>query len=294
MNYLELLKTSAEKTGNCACMGLDPQIEFIPNKTGNIKKDITCFFKELFLSMKEKKLYPAAFKPNIGYYTASDKPRENNFDGSAALSEIMDILEKEFKGIPVILDSKRGDIARSSLNYAIEAFDCWKADAVTVSPYMGSDSVFPFMSERYSGYGAYILNRTSNGGAADFQNLKLSSSRFLYEKTAEKIAEYAEKYAGAGAVVGATGTEELAAIAKIYAKKGNVPLLIPGVGSQGGSAKEVISILENAGYDLRLVRINSSSSLTCSWKNSEVPERYLEICINNIEKLLNDTKIKTY
>lgn len=291
MNYLELLKASAEKTNNCACMGLDPQLESIPHKTGNLKEDILLFFTELFSAMRQKKLYPAAFKPNIGYYTALDKPRQNDFSGSQTLAEIMDILAKDFSGIPVILDSKRGDIARSSLNYAIEAFDGWHADAVTISPYMGSDSILPFISEKYFMHGAYILNRTSNPGAADIQNLPVNTSEFLYENVAKQIASYAQKYPGTGAVAGATGMAELKVIASIYASAGEVPLLIPGVGSQGGSAGEVISVLKDAGFDLRLIRINSSSALTHPWKKSPPPENYLEVCLSHIKTLLDETQL---
>ncbi len=290
MNYIELLKESVKKTGNCACMGLDPQTESLPYNSGNVKKDLEVFFEELLLTMKKKKLSPAAFKPNIGYYSVLDKPRQNDFSGSKALSFILDILEKEFSEIPIILDSKRGDIARSSLNYAIEAFDCWQADAVTVSPYMGSDSFLPFMSGDYIGKGVYILNRTSNPGAKDFQNLKDNEGKFFYEKTASKISEYAAQFPGTGAVVGATGKEELKVISKIYSKT-QVPMLIPGVGSQGGKACEVIDILKTTGYDLSIARINSSSTLTHPWKNSKPPKDFLDHCISNIQTFLNETKI---
>ena len=240
-------------------------------------------------------MVPAAFKPNIGYYSALDKPREKDFLGSESLAEILFLIEKYFPGIPVILDSKRGDIARSSLNYAIEAFDCWKADAVTVSPYMGSDSILPFISEKYLDKGAYILNRTSNPGAKDFQNLKTDSDNKnnseLYIEVAKKIAFYAKEFPGTGAVVGATGMEELKIISDIYAQAGKVPMLIPGVGSQGGDAKTVMEVLKNSGCNLALIRINSSSALTHPWKKAPVPENYLELCINNIEKLLNETAI---
>ena len=295
MNYIDLLKTSAKKTNNCACMGLDPIFEAIPNKNGIVKDNLVSFFKELLDKMQEKNLVPAAFKPNIGYYSALDKPREKDFSGSESLAEILSLIEKHFPDIPVILDSKRGDIARSSLNYAIEAFDCWKADAVTVSPYMGSDSILPFISEKYSDKGAYILNRTSNPGAKDFQNLKTDydgkNNPELYIEVAKKIAFYAKEFPGTGAVVGATGMEELKIISGIYAKAGEVPMLIPGVGSQGGDAKTVMEVLKNSGCDLALIRINSSSALTHPWKKAPVPENYLELCINNIEKLLNETAI---
>ena len=290
MNYKDLLKNAADGTGNCACMGLDPQPEALPNKTGNIKNDIILFFEELFFEMKKRNLYPAAFKPNLGYYSALDKPRENRFEGSQALASILAVIEKEFAGIPVILDSKRGDIARSSLNYAAEAFDWWKTDAVTVSPFMGSDSVLPFLEKPYDKKGVYILNRTSNPGSADFQNLRLEEGgAFLYMHTAKKIIAYAHEHPGAGAVVGATVMEELTAISELYAKKG-IPLLIPGAGSQGGSAEAVTGILKKAGYDLRFARINSSSALTHPWKKAPPPQNYADICIGNIEKFLQETK----
>lgn len=115
-------------------------------------------------------LVPAAFKPNLGYYQCLDHPRDEDFSGSSALADVLDMLESFFPGIPVILDSKRGDIARSSMNYAKEAFEAWQSDAVTVAPYMGSDSVEPFISFPEKG-GAYLLNRTSNPGGRDLQNL---------------------------------------------------------------------------------------------------------------------------
>ncbi len=295
MNYIELLKQSASKTQNCACMGLDPQIEFLPDKSGDVKKDIVSFFSELFLAMKENNLIPAAFKPNVGYYSALDKPREGNFIGSQALADIMDLLQTNFPSVPIIFDSKRGDIARSSLNYAVEAFDGWKADAVTVSPYMGSDSILPFIDKNYLEKGAYILNRTSNPGGKDFQNFEMKNSQneneALYKAVAKSIAGYAKDFPGTGAVVGATGISELKDIAEIFVSTAEVPLLIPGVGSQGGSASEVLSVLKNAGYDLKLVRINSSSALTHPWKNTCPPKNYLTVCLDNIQKLLEETKI---
>lgn len=296
MNYIELLKTSAEISGNCACMGLDPCIEMLPIKKENPEQCITSFFEELFSSMKNKNLCPAAFKPNIGYYSALDKPLDGEFYGSKALASVIKMIREKFKGIPIILDSKRGDISRSSFNYAIEAFDCWHADAVTVSPYMGTDSIMPFVEKSYKVKGAYILNRTSNSGGKDFQNLKITDSlnngnSHLYIAVAKKISEYAKSGFCTGAVTGATGIEELKNIACFYAGEKPVPLLIPGVGSQGGSASEVLSILKDANYDLSIVRINSSGGLTHPWKSSVIPENYLEICIENIEKLLQQTSL---
>ena len=142
------------------------------------------------------------------------------------------------------------------------------------------------------------MNRTSNKGAKDFQNLSIleeinSSSSPLFLAISKKISSYMKEGYSVGAVVGATGLEELKTIASFFTKaiSGGVPLLIPGVGSQGGSAEEVISILKECDYDLSLVRINSSSSLTHPWKSKDIPSNYMEQCLNNIENLIKETRI---
>ncbi|MXI87613.1 orotidine-5'-phosphate decarboxylase [Sphaerochaeta halotolerans] len=292
MRYQTLLKESAKNTGNVACMGLDPILESLPVSSGNLRTDLNSFFQQLFRRMNLAGLIPAAFKPNLGYYQSLDRPRDEDFSGSAALADVLDMLESFFPGIPVILDSKRGDIARSSMNYAREAFEAWQVDAVTVAPYMGSDSVEPFL--RFPEKGAYLLNRTSNPGGKDLQNLLVvkegENSRPLYLEVASQIAAYNQKSGSVGAVVGATNLQELEAIAAFYHDQA-VPLLIPGVGNQGGSAGEVMTILRRAGYPVELARINSSSALTHPWKNKGVPEDWLELCITNLHALLEETSL---
>ena len=187
------------------------------------------------------------------------------------------------------MDSKRGDIATSSANYAYEAFGCWKADAVTVSPYMGHDSISPF-AVGYEEKGVYILNRTSNPGGKDLQNKAMEDGKPLYMTVAETIAKWNEEYSGGiGAVVGATNLKEFEDLASFYSKK-EIPLLIPGVGSQGGSAEEVISIMKRVGYPLFLARINSSSALTHPWakKKEKAPSDWKEVCMSAIEKFAKE------
>ncbi len=288
MQYGALLEASAKQVGNIACMGLDPQRESLPLGSGDLRTDVNAFFQQLFRRMVLSGLIPAAFKPNIGYYQSLDKPREEDFSGSLALVDVLDLVENFFPGIPVILDSKRGDIARSSLNYAQEAFDAWGCDAVTVAPYMGSDSVKPFTD--FEDKGVYILNRTSNPGGRDLQNLLLSDQRPLYLEVASQIAAYNDKRGCVGAVVGATNLDELRSIAAFYQAQ-RVPMLIPGVGSQGGSATEVMEMLRTTGYPLVLARINSSSALTHPWKQGPVPEDWLEICEANLRQLIMETAL---
>ncbi len=277
-------------------MGLDVQYEVINSHSSDIRADVVSFFETLLNEMVRRNLSPAAFKPNIGYYSVLDAPRSGEFAGSRALAGILDMLEDLFPGIPVILDSKRGDIARSSLNYASEAFDVWGSDAVTVSPYMGSDSVFPFLDPPYETNGVYLLDRTSNPGSRDFQLLNTLDSTDgevlepLYMSVIRTIASWSGKADGLGAVVGATHIEELKQIASVAAEHG-IPLLIPGVGSQGASARETIEALRGESYPVTLCRINSSSALTHPWKKGPAPADWLSKCIANIESLLEETAL---
>jgi orotidine-5'-phosphate decarboxylase len=288
------LKESASSAGTILCMGLDPVPEFLPEEfQWDIEReaDSGCrrlgeFFYMMFKALSERGLKPAAFKPNIGYFHVLDRPRNGSFGGSQALVTVLELLNDMFPGIPVILDAKRGDIARSSRNYAEEAFDLWKCDAVTVSPYMGSDSVSPFFHE---GKGVYILNRTSNPGGADIQNAVCGESR-LFQIAAERIGEWHDLHEGVGAVVGATYPEELSILARMYAKQ-EVPLLIPGVGSQGGSGAETLRLLKDAGYPLPLARINSSSGLTHPWKSTRAPENWLDTVLRAVDTLAEELSI---
>ncbi len=287
MNYIEKLEESAIHVKNIACMGLDPKMDVLPESDKSIREVMNDYFYTLFRRMSLSGLVPAAFKPNIGYYQALDKPRDEMFEGSLALSDVLDMLENFFPSIPIILDSKRGDIARSSLNYSIEAFDCWNCDATTVSPYMGSDSISPFQVKNK---GLYVLNRTSNPGGKDFQNLICENDKPLYLEVSENIVKWSKSEIGIGAVVGATSMNELSNIAKYYSDK-KIPMLIPGVGSQGGSAKDVMDTLSDANYPLYLARINSSSSLTHPWKKNHAPDDWLDLCMKQIKELMRETSI---
>lgn len=284
MTYVELLQNSAQEVGNCACMGLDPQLSVMPGKTTEpVRERINAFYQALFRRMSLSGMIPAAFKPNIGYYAALDNPRDENFSGSLALADVMDLVENFFPGIPVILDAKRGDISRSSQNYAIEAFDGWSADAVTVAPYMGTDSVTPFLSGREE-KGVYVLNRTSNPGGKDLQDLSCGAGP-LYLQVSRMIKKW-----GTGAVVGATDMTELSDIVSFFVQS-PVPLLVPGVGSQGGSATDVTDVLRKNGYPLELVRINSSSGLTQPWGKTSAPENWLDLCTGAIRKIIEETAL---
>jgi len=297
--FRDLLRTSAAETGSIACMGLDPILEGLPSPELSISSRVLFFFKLIFERMLHEKVLPGAFKPNIGFFHSLDDPMEGRYEGSRSLREIVILIRELFPGIPVILDMKRGDIARSSANYAAEAFKVWKADAVTVSPYMGSDSVGPFIELASGmGRGVYILNRTSNPGGQELQNLSMADGQPLYKHVAKQIISWGvDASAGtAGAVVGATNPQELFELARLYkegngtedpAEKNIAPLLIPGVGGQGGSASQTVGILKSAGYPLELARVNSSSGLTHPWvkKGSPLPEDFAVQVVKNLKKM---------
>ncbi len=144
-------------------MGMDPVIEKIPIQ-GDPRQVIEEFYLDILKEMNKRNSFPAVIKPNIAYF------EQHGFDGLNALSTI--ISQYKSSGIPILLDAKRGDIGRTSLAYAKSVFEFWDSDSVTVAPYMGSDSVGPFIEWCEKGKGVYILCRTSNKGASDLQDLQ--------------------------------------------------------------------------------------------------------------------------
>jgi len=275
--FYEKLKESAQKTGSIVCLGCDPLIEKIPLPETNVEKRISQFYSDILDACVAENVLPGAIKPNYAFYA------QYGFQGLHALDNV--IKKANALGIPVIFDGKRGDIGKTSEAYAKEAFEFWNADALTVAPYMGTDSVAPFAKWCEKGRGIYVLVRTSNKGAVDFQNQKIGEHE-LFLEVAKKVVEWSEGNAnGVGAVVGATSMPELEKIAHYFAKQKNkVPLLIPGVGAQGGSAKEVVAVLKNAGYDMGCVRINSSSGINYAYEE-EKSNDYAGAAVRALKKL---------
>ena len=228
------------------CFGLDPEPERMPHR------DVADYYLRILGRMHARDALPAVVKPNVAYYERLGEA------GSLALRRVLEGCRA--LGLLVLLDGKRGDIDRSASAYADAMFAGYGADAVTVSPYMGGDSLAPFTAWCARGRGVYVLCRTSNPGAADLQDLMVGDAP-LYERVVERVAG-AWWRAGIGAVVGATGPAELGRVAeRITASGREVPLLVPGVGAQGGSAREVWARLGEANYDRSLLLVNASSSI---------------------------------
>lgn len=272
VGFTELLERTAERNGSIVCFGMDPVIEKIPAKGKDVGARIVKFYCEILNSVADK---IAAVKPNYAFFA------QYGFDGLKAMEELIAAAKK--KKLPVILDAKRGDIGRSSDAYSREVFAIWKGDAVTVSPYMGTDSVAPFISWCGKGKGVYVLVRTSNPGAADLQELQLKSGKEVFMAAAEKVVGWHKP--GVGAVVGATSTAELEKIARFFAAtKKKIPLLIPGIGTQGGSAKEVAAVLRKVNKGLSIHRINSSSGISYAYEKSGSSD-YVGAAVKAVEGL---------
>jgi orotidine-5'-phosphate decarboxylase len=263
MEFVEFLKSTAKENRSIVCMGLDPVIERIPFKGKDAEETILRFYSEIFSAFSSEQLFPSAVKPNYAFFA------QYGFPGLRALRQL--ILKAKELRLPVVFDGKRGDIGKSSAAYAKEVFAFWEADAVTVSPFMGSDSIKPFIEFcEKKGNGVYVLNRTSNPGAKDFQDLKVEGKP-LFLSVSKKILEWGSNAKGnLGAVIGATSLNELKQISEFFfASKKTVPFLVPGVGSQGGSAREVVQVMKSVGLELSIQRINSSSGLNYAFEKTQ-------------------------
>ncbi|GBU24869.1 orotidine 5'-phosphate decarboxylase [Fibrobacteria bacterium R8-3-H12] len=274
MSFTSLLESRIETCKNPVCFGLDPVMQLIPAEASTPEDKIRKFYFDILEEFLKRNIKPAVVKPNSAYYECV------SISAMQVLAEIIATYRKE--GMPVILDAKRGDIGKSSEAYSKAAFDVYGANAVTVNPLMGSDSVKPFLREEN---GVYVLLRTSNKGAEDFQN-----SEFV-KTVAQKILEWDN--GSIGAVVGATNTRELAEIANfISAQKKEIPFLIPGVsipgvpGGQGGEAKAVMAALREGGFKRNIHVLNSSSGLSYAWQASGSPSNYASACADALERLV--------
>jgi len=225
MTYSEKLLKRIEGTGSGLCVGLDPR----PELTKGGVEGIPEFLKEVVGETAE---YAAAFKPNMAYFEAL------GLQGIEMLDELLrEVMPAE---VPVILDAKRSDIGETQKYYARSYFEHWGVDAVTLNPFLGYDTLEPFLS--YEGKGVYLLGVTSNPGTTDFQQQALADGRKVYELVGDlcRRAQSEGCATDAGLVVGLTNAGE-----EVLAKMPDVPLLIPGLGAQGGD----LSALKGSGRE---------------------------------------------
>ena len=226
MGFFQRLDEAVKKNHSLLCVGLDPDPALMPPGVSILE-----FNKAIVDATAE---LVCAYKPNLAFYEAEGAK------GWKILKQTLDYIPKE---IPVIADAKRGDIGNTAKAYAIAIFDELGAGAVTVSPYLGFDSVEPFLD--YQDKGIFILCRTSNAGAADFQSLDVMAGGKempLYQAVAQK-ADAWNKSGNTGLVVGATYPEELKILRQAHP---GMLFLIPGVGAQGGDLRLAVSYGQNS------------------------------------------------
>jgi orotidine-5'-phosphate decarboxylase len=224
MNFIDTLKAANARNDSLLCAGLDPEPAKFP---GDWQGDPARMFDFCARIVDATKDLVCAYKPQIAYFAAQR--------AEGALEELMAYIRRAAPGVPVILDAKRGDIGSTAEQYAREAFVRYQADAVTLSPFMGRDSLEPFM--RHDGKGLILLCRTSNPGSSDLQAQRLANGELLYEHVARLAAGEWNSGGQLGLVVGATFPAELARVRELAP---TLPLLIPGIGTQGGDIEATV------------------------------------------------------
>jgi len=227
MNFIDQLAHAGSRNDSMLCVGLDPEPSRFP---GTLRGDTGKIYDFCAAIVDATADLVVAFKPQIAYFAAHR--------AEAQLEQLMAHMRRAAPDVPVILDAKRGDIGSTAEQYAIEAFERYGADAVTLSPFMGFDSVQPYL--KHHGKGAFLLCRTSNPGGDDLQNQRLASVEgqpLLYEHVARLAQGPWNTNGQLGLVVGATYPAEIARVREIAP---TLPLLIPGVGAQGGDAAATV------------------------------------------------------
>jgi orotidine-5'-phosphate decarboxylase len=223
VSFFSTLRASVARANSYLCIGLDPDPARVPAHLRGQPDPIYAFCAELIAATAD---LSCAFKPNSAFFEAC---------GASGMETLRRVIAAVPAGIPVILDAKRGDIGTTAAAYASAAFDYLGAHAITLNPYLGTDALAPFLQR--TDRGCFILCKTSNPGSADLQDLLLTNGRPLYLEVAHRAQERWNQHGNLGLVVGATHPHELAAV---RAACPTLPLLIPGVGAQGGDLEAAV------------------------------------------------------
>ena len=255
--FNQQLQSAWASQGSMLCVGFDPDPKRLPPFLQGNAEGIYEFCREIADATAD---LVCAFKPQFAYF-ASQR-------AEAQLEKLIKHLKDQYPHIPVILDSKRGDIGSTADHYALEAFDRYGADAVTVNPYMGFDTIEPYL--KHAGKGVIVLCRTSNPGGSDLQFLNVApNGEPLYLHVAKLAAQQWNSPDQISLVVGATFPEE---IAKVRAIVGDMPLLIPGIGAQGGDIDATVSAGKITGKPGTGMIINSSRAILYASSGADFAE----------------------
>jgi orotidine-5'-phosphate decarboxylase len=223
VTFIEKLTAAWTANQSLLCVGLDPDNARFPAHIKDAPDAIAQFCRAIIDATADT---ACAFKPQIAYFAAQGAEDQ--------LEDICAYLRERYPHIPIVLDAKRGDIGATAEQYAREAFERYGADAVTVNPYMGFDSVAPYLE--WQDRGAIVLCRTSNPGGSDLQFLNVDGKP-LYQHVADLVANKWNRNGQCALVVGATFPNELAQVRAIV---GDMPLLVPGIGAQGGDIEATV------------------------------------------------------
>ncbi|HYC08843.1 MAG TPA: orotidine-5'-phosphate decarboxylase [Steroidobacteraceae bacterium] len=221
--FVGRLAQAWETNDSLLCIGLDPEIERFPRHILAEASPIFHFNKSVIDATAD---LVCAYKPQFAHYAA--------YEAEDQLERTIEYIHRVYPDVPVILDAKRGDVGSTAERYAIEAFERYGADAVTVNPYLGGEALEPFL--RHADRGVIVLCRTSNPGAGELQDLDVGGRR-LYQVVAELAARRWNSRGNCLLVVGATYPRELA---EVRERVGDMPLLVPGIGAQGGDVAQVV------------------------------------------------------
>lgn len=274
MKFLQKLNNAIEKNNSLLCIGLDSDLEKIPSFLLKKQDPIFEFNKEI---INQTYNLVCAYKPNIAYYESHGAKR------IASLKKTVEYINKNCPDIPLICDAKRADIGSSSEQYAKSLFDYFNFDALTVNPYLGFDSIEPFLN--YKNKGIIVLCRTSNPGASDFQDLIVEDEP-LYIKIAKKVNQWNKKYKNCLMVVGATWPAQLREVRKIAP---NMFFLIPGIGAQGGDLEKTLRnglTKEKSG-----LIINSSRTIIYASSNADFASKARKEALS-LKDLINEYRKK--
>lgn len=270
MSFFDRLSARIDAVDSVVCVGLDPDPNRLPASVADQDLPRWGFNRRIIDATHE---HAAAYKPNVAFY---EDP-----DGWRALGET--IAYAAGKGVPVVLDAKRGDVGNTARRYAelLEpaAYGLREAapDAITVNPFLGGDSLQPFLDR--ADKGVFVLCRTSNAGGADLQDRELASGETVYERVADLAATW-DRGGNVGLVVGATATDELADLRE---RVPDLPFLVPGVGAQGGSTEAAVTHGLADGVGL----VNSSRGIIFADEGSETPFEAAGAAAKRLKRELN-------
>ncbi|MDF3982355.1 orotidine-5'-phosphate decarboxylase [Luteibacter sp. PPL201] len=271
MSFMTTLSDAWRRNDSLLCVGLDPEPGRLPAGLDG-EEGIFTFCRDIVDATAG---VVCAFKPQIAHFAAQR--------AEGALERLIRHIHERHPGIPVILDAKRGDIGSTATHYAAEAFDRYEADAVTLNPYLGRDSIEPFLNR--ADKGVILLCRTSNPGGADFQAMDCGG-RPLYLRVAETIAREWNENGNCALVTGATWPEELGRVREVV---GDMPLLVPGIGAQGGDVKAVMA--HGGTRDGHGLMISSSRAIIYASAESDFAE-VAHRAADDMRKLVNSFREK--